>query len=95
MQTANLLQLVGDRNKFQIYSIVFVCFKWLIVSLTVFLPSYLLMTPTFTCGDRLNVDEINACPIINECQLDHPFTITAYAGLYCEEKYIRNSIISS
>ncbi len=78
MQTADLLRQVGHKDKFQIYSIAFVCFKWLIVSLTVFLPSYLLITPTFTCGDRVNIDEIDACPIINSCKIDHPFTITAY-----------------
>lgn len=95
MITASALKTAGDRNSFQIYSIFFVCFKWMIVSLVVFLPSYLLMTPTFTCGDRLNVSEIDACPIIKLCKFDHPFTITAYTGLYCDDKYIRNAIISS
>lgn len=50
MHTKRLLERVGDKGYFQIYSIIFVCIKWLVVSLTVFLPSYLLSTPTFTCG---------------------------------------------
>jgi len=55
MQTANLLKRVGDQGSFQIFSIVFVCVKWLIVSLMIFLPSYLFIIPTFTCGDQINV----------------------------------------
>jgi hypothetical protein len=61
MHTGKLLKKVGDRNIFQLYSIVFVCLKWLIVSLTVFLPSYLLSTPTFTCGSDKRVNEFVAC----------------------------------
>ena len=55
METGKYLKEVGDRHRFQIYSIVFVCFKWMIVSLTVFLPSYLFVTPTFTCGSETKV----------------------------------------
>jgi hypothetical protein len=65
METAKYLEKVGNRNKFQIYSIVFVCLKWLIVSLTVFLPSYLIVTPTFTCKDELKVSEKDACGRLN------------------------------
>ena len=50
METAKLLERVGDRNAYQIYAIAFVSAKWLFVSLTIFLPSYLFITPTFTCG---------------------------------------------
>jgi hypothetical protein len=64
MQTQKILEKVGDEGRFQIYSIVFVSVKWLFISLMVFLPSYLFMTPTFTCGGKLNVKEVDACPII-------------------------------
>ena len=95
METADYLNQVGDRHKFQIYSIVFVCLKWMVVSLTVFLPSYLFVTPTFTCGDQLKVDQVDACPIIQSCIIDNTHTITAHAHLYCDQKYVRDSIISS
>lgn len=55
MQTANLLARVGDQGSFQIFSIAFVCVKWLVVSLMIFIPSYLFIIPTFTCGDQINV----------------------------------------
>jgi len=95
MHTQKLLQKVGDRNLFQLYSIVFVCLKWLIVSLTVFLPSYLLSTPTFTCGSDHKVTEFKACQKIDLCTIDLPYTITAELNLYCDNKYLRDSIISS
>lgn len=95
METANYLERVGDRNRFQIYSIIFVCLKWLIVSLTVFLPSYLLVTPTFTCGEDLKVSEKDACGRISHCTIDFPDTITAHMHLYCDDKYIRDSILSA
>ena len=84
MQTANLLKKVGDQNAFQIFSIAFVCAKWLVVSLMIFLPSYLFIIPTFTCGDQDNVKEIEACLRIDSCTINQPFTITATAGLYCD-----------
>lgn len=95
MQTAVYLERVGDKNRFQIYSSVFVCLKWLVVSLTVFLPSYLFVTPTFTCGDQLKVSEKDACSRLSECKIDFPDTITAHMNLYCDDKYIRDSILSS
>jgi MFS family permease len=69
--------------------------KWLFVSLTIFLPSYLFMTPTFACGDQTAVKEVDACPIIETCAIDQIYTITNYAGLYCEQLYVRNSIVSA
>ena len=90
-----MLQKVGDRNKYQIYSIIFVSMKWLAVSLTVFLPSYLFMSPTFTCGTQTNVKEVDACPKISTCRIQQPYTITNYAQLYCDQLYVRNSIISA
>lgn len=71
------------------------CIKWLIVSLTVFLPSYLLATPTFTCGSELKVLEKDACGRLDQCKIDLPYTITAEMHLYCDQKYVRDSIISS
>lgn len=53
------------------------------------------MTPTFTCGDRTNVKEVDACPIIKTCTIDQIYTITKYAELYCDNLYVRNSIISA
>lgn len=90
-----MLEKVGDRNAYQIYSIVFVSIKWLAVSLTVFLPSYLFMTPTFTCGAQTNLKEVDACPIIDTCTVDQLYTITNYAKLYCDQLYVRNSIVSA
>lgn len=55
MQTEKLLNKVGDQGRFQIFSIIFVSTKWLFISLLIFLPSYLLMTPTFTCGSQTQV----------------------------------------
>lgn len=73
----------------------FVSIKWLAVSLTVFLPSYLFITPTFTCGDQTDVKEVDACPIIDTCTIDQVYTITNYAELYCDQLYVRNSIVSA
>ena len=84
MQTASLLKKVGDENAFQIFSIAFVCAKWLVVSLMIFLPSYLFIIPTFTCGEQTNVKEVDACLMISSCQINQPYTITATAGLYCD-----------
>jgi MFS family permease len=95
MQTEKLLEKVGDQHRYQIYSIVFVCTKWLVISLTIFLPSYLLITPTFTCGSQLAVKEVDACPIIATCTIDQPFTITNHANLYCNELFTRQSILSA
>lgn len=69
MQTEKVLEKVGDEDRFQIYSFVFVSLKWLFISLMVFLPSYLFMTPTFTCGDRTNIKEVDACPMIDTCMV--------------------------
>lgn len=90
-----MLERAGDRHRYQIYSIVFVSIKWLAVSLTVFLPSYLFMTPTFTCGGLSHVKEVDACPIIDTCTVEQQYTITKYAGLYCDQLYVRNSIVSA
>lgn len=95
MQTQKLLERVGDQGKFQIFSIVFVSTKWLFISLMVFLPSYLLITPTFTCGAQTSVKEIDACDMISTCTIEQTHTITSYASLYCDKMYIRNSIISA
>lgn len=95
MQTQRLLEKVGNEGRFQIFSIVFVSAKWLFISLLVFLPSYLFMTPTFTCGSRESVMEIDACDIIHTCTIEQTYTITKYAQLYCGNLYIRNSIISA
>ena len=95
MQTQKLLAKVGDQGKFQIYSIIFVCSKWLIISLSIFLPSYLFITPSFTCGNDLKVNENDACPRIEHCTIDQVHTITNYAGLYCENRFVRNSIVSA
>ena len=95
METEKLLERVGDRNAYQIYSILFVSLKWIFVSLTVFLPSYLFMTPTFYCGDTPNVKEIDACPILDTCKVEQVYTITNYANLYCDNLYVRNSIVSA
>jgi hypothetical protein len=95
MQTEKLLQKVGDQGRFQIFSIVFVSAKWLFISLMIFLPSYLFITPTFTCAGQTGVKEVDACPIINTCTIEQVNTITNYAELYCDNLYIRNSIISS
>lgn len=73
----------------------FVSIKWLAVSLTVFLPSYLFMTPTFTCGHQTNVKEVDACDIIDTCTVEQTYTITKYAELYCDKLYVRNSIVSA
>ena len=64
-----MLNKVGDEGRFQIFSIVFVSLKWLFISLMVFLPSYLFMTPTFTCGDRANLKEVDACDITDSCKI--------------------------
>lgn len=69
MQTEKVLNKVGDEGRFQIFSIVFVSLKWLFISLMVFLPSYLFMTPTFTCGDRVNLKEVDVCQIIDSCKI--------------------------
>ena len=63
--------------------------------MTVFLPSYLFITPSFACDGRTAVKEIDACPIIDRCTIEQPYTITAYAELYCDHKYTRNSILSA
>jgi len=95
MQTQKLLAKVGDQGKFQVYSIIFVCAKWLIISLSIFLPSYLFITPSFTCGNDLKVNEHDACQRIDQCTIDQVHTITNYAGLYCEDRFVRNSIVSA
>lgn len=95
MKTAGLLKQVGDEGRYQIFSIVFVSAKWLVISLIVFLPSYFLITPTFTCAGTPNLKEVDACPIIATCTIDQAYTITAHAKLYCDDLYIRNSIISA
>jgi MFS family permease len=95
MQTQKLLAKVGDQGKFQIYSIIFVCAKWLVISLSIFLPSYLFITPTFTCGTDLKVIENDACYKIDQCTIDQEYTITNYASLYCENRFVRNSIVSA
>lgn len=61
----------------------------------VFLPSYLFMTPTFTCAGQSGIKEVDACPIITTCTIDQVHTITNYVGIYCDDKYIRNSILSA
>ena len=95
MQTQNLLAKVGDQGRFQIYSILFVCSKWLIISLSIFLPSYLFIAPSFTCGSDLRVNETDACSKIDQCTIDQIYTITNYAGLYCGDRFVRNSIVSA
>lgn len=95
MQTAEYLSRVGNQNKFQIFSAIFVCLKWMVVSLTVFLPSYLLVTPTFTCGADTKVLEKDACSRLHDCKIDFPETITAHMHLYCDDKYVRDSILSA
>lgn len=74
-----MLNKVGDEGRFQIFSIVFVSLKWLFISLMVFLPSYLFMTPTFTCGDRINLKEVDVCHIIDSCKIEQIYTITNHA----------------
>lgn len=53
------------------------------------------MTPTFTCGMETQVKEVDACPIIDTCIIEQTHTITNYAKLYCDQLYVRNSIISA
>lgn len=69
--------------------------KWFVCGFLILGPSYLFMIPTFTCGARTKVSEADACPIIDSCTIDYPYTLTAKRHLYCENQYIRDSIISS
>jgi hypothetical protein len=57
MDLKTALASAGDHNRYQVYTIIFVCFKWMIVAFMILGPSYMLMTPTFTCGSQLKVSE--------------------------------------
>jgi|JI6StandDraft_1071083.scaffolds.fasta_scaffold40596_2 hypothetical protein len=95
MDIKGALRLVGDSNGYQVYTIAFVCFKWMIVAFMIFGPSYMLMVPTFNCGEQTKVSEEDACKRIHECTIDNPFTVTAQNKLYCDDRYLRDGLLSS
>lgn len=86
---------MGHTNGYQVYTIAFVCFKWMIVAFMIFGPSYMLMVPTFTCGTQTKVTEEDACSRISQCTIDNGFTITARNKLYCNDRYMRDGLLSS
>ena len=95
MNIPQALHAVGDGNRYQFYTTAFVCFKWLACTFIILGPSYLLMTPTFTCGFDSKVSENEACPKISECTIDYMHTLTSQLGLYCDQRFVRDSILSS
>ena len=55
MDIKSAIKAVGDCNRYQVYTILFVSFKWMIVAFLILGPSYLFITPTFTCGTKTRV----------------------------------------
>jgi hypothetical protein len=95
MDIKSAIRAVGDQSRYQVFSIAFVSFKWLAMSLMVLGPSYMMMTPTFTCGNELKVGEDDACKRISECTINNPNTITAQTNLYCDNRFVRDTLLSS
>lgn len=95
MQTAKHLEEAGDQGRFQVYSTTFVVILWTFLATTAFLPSYLFITPTFNCAGTANVKEADACSRIQSCSIEQPYTVTNDAGLYCDQLYVRNGILSA
>lgn len=94
MNIQSRLDEVGSQSRFQVYANIFSAMIWIMTSFNTFLPSYLLITPTFLCNGISNIKEIDACPIISTCNVEQQNTITLKAALYCDQMYIRNSILS-
>lgn len=89
------LKEVGNEGRFQVYVNIFSALVWIMSSINTFLPSYFLITPTFTCSSVQSVKEIDACPVISTCTIEQLHTVTHSAALYCDQLYIRNSILSA
>ena len=68
---------------YQIYTVAAVSIMWMFMTFVDVSPTFILMTPTFKCGDETNLSEDEACHRLTECTIEVPFTLTAENSLYC------------